>query len=156
MYISPRLTQQCLINQYHAKATPKRFQSLRHYGQNLNVRFRVAIYCGHRRISSHRFSPAKRSDNPIYVCVCRLGLLLFKKKKKLTFHWPCISQFSYIFLSFLIFFTFFHSIWWWLKEFPAKKNDWSLKGLLTLFSLALSLTLPRSTIFHDCKKPCFC
>ena len=50
----------------------KRFQSIKHYWQNLNVRLRVAIYWGHKRISGRCFFPAKRSDNRKYVFVRRL------------------------------------------------------------------------------------
>ena len=143
------------MNQYHAKVMPKRFQSIKCYWQNLNVRFRVATYYRLRRISSHRFSSAKRSDNLIYICVCRLGLPLFKKKK-LTFHWPCISQFSSVFWQVIDILYFFPQHMVMVKRISRQRKWLSLKGLLTFFYLTFHWLLPRFTIFNDFRKPCFC
>lgn len=134
--------QQCLTS-IPCKSNAKEVSIHKVLITDFNVRFRVAIACWHRDISSRHFSPAKRSKNQKYVCVRILGLLLFKTKRKtfpgfsLTLHFTILFSFLSGYRYSLI---FFHSIWWWLKEIPDKKMI-ALKRTFHLFLLDLSLTL---------------
>ena len=112
LYKSPRFMQQCLTS-IPCKSNAKEVSIHKVLITDFNVRFRVAIACCHRHISSRHFSSAKRSKNQKYVCVRILGLLLFKTKRKtfpgfsLTLHFTILFSFLSGYRYSLI---FFHSI----------------------------------------------
>ena len=75
--------------------------------------------------------------------------------KKKTFHWPCISKFSSVFLQVIDILYFFPQHMVMVKRISRQKKWLVIKRTFNLFLLDLSLTLPRSTIFHDFKNLVF-